>query len=59
MAENKFEELQRQLERTLSELKASKDPERRRFLLREMSRLLAEGHRVPETPKRVPERDPD
>jgi hypothetical protein len=46
MAEKKFDELQRQLEKTLAELKASKDPERRRFLLREMSRLLAEGDRA-------------
>jgi hypothetical protein len=36
MAENKFHQLHRQLEQALSELKLAKDPERRRFLLREM-----------------------
>jgi hypothetical protein len=54
MAENTFHQVQCQLEQILSELKLSKDLERRRFLLREMSRLLAEGHRALETPKRVP-----
>jgi hypothetical protein len=59
MAENTFHQVQLQLEQILSVLKPSKDLERRRFLLREMSLLLAEGHRALETPKRVPERDPD
>jgi hypothetical protein len=40
---NEFHQVQRQLEQVLSELKLLKDPERRRLLLREMSRLLAEG----------------
>ena len=50
MAENRFEELQRQLEQTVVKLKAAKDPEQRRFLLREMSRLLAEGDRSLQSP---------
>ena len=54
MAENTFHQVQRQLEQILSELKLSKDSERRRFLLREVSRLLAEGHRALEAPERVP-----
>jgi hypothetical protein len=46
MAEKKFDELQRELEQTLAKLKAEKDSERRRVLLREMSRLLAESDRI-------------
>jgi hypothetical protein len=42
----KFEELQQDLEQTLAKLKAATEPERRRFYLREMSRLLAEGDRI-------------
>jgi hypothetical protein len=41
MAENKFHQLHEHLDQTLAELKVENDPERRRFLLREMSRLLA------------------
>jgi len=41
MAENRFDELQRDLEQTLVKLKVATEPERRRFYLREMSRLLA------------------
>jgi len=52
-------QLHQQLEQALSELKLAKDPERRRFLLREMSRLLAEGHRVLEAPERVPGHNPE
>jgi len=59
MAENTFHQLQPQLEQVLPELKLSKGPERRRFLLREMSLLLAEGRHALEVPKRVSERDPD
>ena len=43
MAENSFEELQRDLEQTLAKLKAATEPEQRRFYLREMSRLLVDG----------------
>jgi hypothetical protein len=49
MTENRFEELQRDLEQTL---KAAKDPVRRRFYLREMAQLLAEGDRILQTPKK-------
>jgi hypothetical protein len=59
MAENKLHQLHQQLEQALSELKLAKDPERRRFLLREMSRLLAEGHRALEAPERVPGHNPE
>jgi hypothetical protein len=41
MTGKKFNEVQRELELTLSKLKAEIDPERRRALLRKMSRLLA------------------
>jgi hypothetical protein len=45
MAENELNELAellRELEQTLLTLKATKDPERRRLLLRKMSRLFAQ-----------------
>jgi hypothetical protein len=48
MAENRFDAVQRELELTLTKLKAEKDPKRRE-LLREVSRLLGEGHRILET----------
>jgi len=51
MAEKKFDELRREREQTLAELTAENDPERRRVLLREMNRLLAEGDRILEIPK--------
>jgi hypothetical protein len=54
MAKNKpseLAELLRELEQTLSTLKATKDLERRRLLLRKMSRLLAEIERNPIPPK--------
>jgi hypothetical protein len=54
MAENRFDELQRELELTLAKLKAATEPERRRFYLREMSRLLTEGDRILQTPKEDP-----
>jgi hypothetical protein len=47
----KFDEVQRELERTLAKLKAEKDPEQRRILLHEMNRLLAEGDRILQIPK--------
>ena len=52
MTENRFEELQRDLEQTLVKLKAETEPEPRRVLLREMSRLLAETDRVLQAPKK-------
>jgi hypothetical protein len=51
MGAKKLDELQRELESTLSKLKAEKEPGRRRLLLREMSRLLAEVDRILQTPK--------
>ena len=45
--------MQREPERTLSDLKAAKDAERRRLLLREMVTLLAEGRRILQGPKCV------
>ena len=52
MTENRFEELRRDLEQILVKLKAETATERRRVLLREMSRLLAEGDRILQTPKK-------
>lgn len=46
MATDDFAEVQRQLEATPSELMTANDPERRRKLLREMSRLVAEAERI-------------
>jgi hypothetical protein len=40
MAKDDFAEVQRKLEAIASELKTANDPERRRTLLREMSRLV-------------------
>jgi hypothetical protein len=48
---NELAELRRALEETLLTLKATKDPERRRLLLRKMSRLFAEIERNPIEPK--------
>ena len=39
---NELAELLRELEETLARLKVAKDPERRRLLVRKMSRLFAE-----------------
>ena len=46
MADDGFNEVQQQLETAASELTNANDPERRRILLREMSRLLAEAQRI-------------
>jgi hypothetical protein len=51
MAEKELAELLQELEQTLVTLKATKDPERRRLLLRKMSRLFAEIERNPFAPK--------
>jgi hypothetical protein len=50
MADDGFNEVQQQLEVAASELKTANDPERRRILLREMSRLLAEAQRISSQP---------
>ena len=52
MAKDDFTEVQQQLE-AASELKAANDPERRRILLREMSRLLAEAERISSQPAKI------
>jgi hypothetical protein len=54
MADKKFDELQRDLELAIWELRVSHDPEQRRYLLRELSRLIAEVQRVLETPNPKP-----
>lgn len=46
MAKPDFEKLAQQLEETVSKLKASKDPEERKNLLREMRRLLVATDRI-------------
>jgi hypothetical protein len=54
MAENELNELAellRELEETLSTLKATEDAERRRLLLRKMSQLFAEIDRKHIVPK--------
>jgi hypothetical protein len=48
---NELAELLRELEQTLLTLKATKDPERRRLLLRKMSRLFAQIDRNHIEPK--------
>jgi hypothetical protein len=53
MAEDGFAEVQRQLEVLTSELKNATDPERRKTLLREMSRLLAETQRISGLPPKM------
>jgi len=60
MADDSFKEVQQQLETAASELKTANDPERRRTLLREMSRLLAEAERISSQPpkmRNVPQSD--
>ena len=48
-----FHEVQEKLERITLELKTATDPERRRTLLREMSRLLAEAERISGQPPKM------
>jgi len=50
MATDDFYEVQQQLEATASEQKTADDPDRRRTLLREMSRLVAEAERISSQP---------
>ena len=50
MAERKFEDVQRDLDDTLWNLKGMTDPEFRVLLLRKMSHLLKEAHRILGTP---------
>jgi len=53
MANDDFAKVQQQLETAASELKTANDPERRRILLREMSRLLAEAQRISSQPLKM------
>jgi hypothetical protein len=53
MTDDGFNEVQQQLEAATSELKTANDPERRRILLREMSRLLAEAERISSQPAKI------
>jgi hypothetical protein len=53
MAKDDFAEVQRKLEATASELKTANDPDRRRTLLREMSRLAAEAERISSQPPKM------
>jgi hypothetical protein len=51
MAEYEFTEAQRKLEETLTKLQGTNDPKLRLLLLREMSRLLADAHRILDSPQ--------
>jgi hypothetical protein len=53
MSNDDFAEVQRQLEAIASELKTANDPDRRRTLLREMSRLVAEAGRISSQPPKM------
>jgi hypothetical protein len=53
MADDGFDEVQRQLEAAASELKTATDPNRRRTLLKEMSRLIAEAQRISSQPPKI------
>jgi hypothetical protein len=53
MTKDDFAEVQRQLEAIASELKTANDPDRRRTLLREMSRLVAEAERISSQPPKM------
>jgi len=50
MADDGFAEIQQKLEAVTLELKNANDSQRRRTLLREMSRLLAEAQRISRQP---------
>jgi hypothetical protein len=50
MSEREFMDVQRELEDVLSKLKASKEPNVRRPLLREMRHLLGEAERLSLSP---------
>jgi len=53
MAKDDFVEIQRQLEAITSELKTANDPDRRRTLLGEMSRLVADAKRISSKPPKM------
>jgi hypothetical protein len=53
MPNDDFAEIQRKLEAVTLELKTVNDPDRRRTLLREMSRLVAEAERISSQPPKM------
>jgi hypothetical protein len=53
MANDGFAEVQRQLEAAATELQTATNPQRRRMLLREMSRLLAEAQQINTQPLKM------
>lgn len=53
MAQNDFAEVSRQLEEIASELKTVTDPDRRKTLLREMSRAVVEAERIGGQPPKM------
>jgi hypothetical protein len=53
MTDDGFNEVQQQLEAAASELKTATDPDRRRKLLREMSRLVGEAERISNQPPKI------
>jgi hypothetical protein len=53
MPNDGFAEVQRQLEAITLELKTMNEPDRRRILLREMSRLVGEAERISSQPPRM------
>jgi hypothetical protein len=53
MAKDGFTEVQQKLEAIALELKNENDPDRRRTLLKEMSRLLAEAQRISGLPPKM------
>jgi hypothetical protein len=50
MPNDDFAKIQQQLEAIAAELKTANNPDRRRTLLREMSRLVAEAERISSQP---------
>jgi hypothetical protein len=53
MGDDGFNEVQQQLEAAASELKTATDPDCRRKLLREMSRLVREAERISSQPPKT------
>ena len=58
MPNDGFAEVQRQLEAITLELKTVNDPERRRTLLREMTRLVVEAERISGQPPKMIHKQP-
>jgi hypothetical protein len=53
MPNDGFAEVQQHLESITSELNNARDPDRRKLLLREMSRLLGEAERISSQPPKM------